>query len=213
MMRRPSKQRLLDLLPDTLVLTHGPRGGSDRYLSFDDGPHPVHTPRLLDVLAAHGVCATFFLIGRNAERYPYLVERIVAAGHSLGNHSWSHPQFGTLDLPEQLNEIERGDQVLAAFDGRRRHRFRSPRGTFSLRLLFALARQGIGLTHWSYDSLDYQGRPAEELAERLQLRSPRPGDIVLMHDDSACAPAALERLLPAWRAAGHTFAPLPAASA
>lgn len=205
----PSKKRLLQWLPDRLVLTHGPRDGGARYLTFDDGPHPEHTPHLLDLLAAHGAHATFFVIGIHAERFPQVTKRIVAEGHALGNHSWSHPEFHKLGLDEQLAEIERGDRALQAFDGRERHRFRSPRGVLSARLLMALARQRRAATHWSRDSLDYRGLPAAEIAARLQRDPPAAGDIILMHDDSACAADALEILLPQWCAAGHTFAALP----
>ena len=77
---KPKKQQLLGLLPNALVQTHGPRHGNVRFLSFDDGPDPEYTPRLLDLLAKFGVHASFFVVGRKAELYPAVVERIVADG-------------------------------------------------------------------------------------------------------------------------------------
>jgi peptidoglycan/xylan/chitin deacetylase (PgdA/CDA1 family) len=87
---KPRKQKLLRLLPNTLVQTHGSSHGGARYLTFDDGPEPEYTPRLLDLLAKHRVHASFFLIGQKVEQHPALVERIVAEGHMIGNHSYSH---------------------------------------------------------------------------------------------------------------------------
>lgn len=212
MRRWPIRNRLLGLLPERLVLTRGPREPGALYLSFDDGPHPEHTPRLLDLLAAHDAQASFFLVGRCIERHPALVERIVAAGHALGNHSYSHPQFHRLGLRQQLDEVERNDRLLAQFDGGP-HRFRPPRGVVSLPLLLAFARRGRGMAYWSYDSLDYQARPAADLAERMRRQPPVDGDVVLMHDDSDCAVQVLASLLPTWRDEGRRLRALPAVAA
>src|SRR5215469_13480682 len=78
---RPKKMRLLEWLPDTVISTRGPHSGKALYLTFDDGPNPAHTPALLDLLKRHGAKATFFLIGREVERHPSLVWRIVEDGH------------------------------------------------------------------------------------------------------------------------------------
>jgi peptidoglycan/xylan/chitin deacetylase (PgdA/CDA1 family) len=199
------KQKLLGLLPEALVQMHGPRNGQVRCLSFDDGPHPEHTPRLLDLLAAHGAHASFFVVGQRAESHPALVERIVAEGHLLGNHSWSHTRFGESSLREQVAEIARTDALLSAFDHRAHHRVRPPQGFLSLSLLLHFVRVRRGIAYWSYDSLDYRRQSTAELVSRLRSQPPRAGDIVLMHDDNALALDALGTLLPQWRADGHEF--------
>ena len=209
MIRRPRKHDLLRLLPNALLRTHGPRVGQTCYLSFDDGPDPKHTPRLLDLLGRHAVAASFFLIGSKIEQHPGLVQRMVDEGHAIGNHSFSHPIFTRLPLREQMIEIERTDALLARFDGRVRHSFRPPRGALPLSLLLKFARQRRSIAHWSYDSLDYQGGPVADIVMRLRERPPVTGDIVLMHDDSANAVDALETLLPEWHAQGLRFAALP----
>jgi peptidoglycan/xylan/chitin deacetylase (PgdA/CDA1 family) len=210
MIRRPKKQQLLRLLPSALVRVRGAATGTARYLTFDDGPHPEYTPALLDLLDTHGVKAGFFLIGREAEKHPHVVERIVAAGHALGNHSYSHPQFAALDIDAQISEINRCDRVLAGFDGLQRHAFRPPRGELSPQLLWRCARRRQNIVYWSRDSLDYQTRrsPAE-LAEALLADPPAAGEIILMHDDAACSADMLRVLLPRWRTAGFDLRALP----
>jgi peptidoglycan/xylan/chitin deacetylase (PgdA/CDA1 family) len=210
MIYRPKKMSVLRWLPKPVVLTKDQSRGKTIYLTFDDGPNPQHTPALLDLLRAHGAQSSFFLIGREAERYPQLVERIVAEGHRLGNHSYSHPVFSGLPLSKQLAEIERTDQILASFDGARVHRFRPPRGAFSLALMLHFAWHRRNLTYWSYDTLDYQRKPPADLIELLRARPPSAGDVMLMHDDSDRSTHMLAALLPEWRASGFTFSALSA---
>jgi peptidoglycan/xylan/chitin deacetylase (PgdA/CDA1 family) len=207
---KPNKQQLLSLLPDAVVLTRGPRDGDALYLSFDDGPHPEHTPRLLDLLSENGAKASFFLIGKQVEKHPALAARIVAEGHALGNHSYTHPPaFGKTTLSQQLAEIERTDQLLATFDRRRQHRFRPPRGSFSLSLLMHFVSQRRSIAYWSYDSMDYQHWPDPQVIGRLRAKPPRPGDLMLMHDDDACASRVLTTMLPEWQRAGRRLLALP----
>jgi len=206
---RPKKLRLLRWLPKRLMLTERPMGGRGLYLTFDDGPHPAVTPGVLDVLAEHGVKATFFLLGANVERYPEIARRIVAEGHAIGNHSYSHPRFARIDLSAQREEIDRTDRILAGFDGRVRHWFRPPSGALPWRMLGYFARRRRGIAYWSYDSMDYRREGAEVLARRLREQPPVAGDIVLMHDDDPSTLLVLRELVPEWRAAGHAMEALP----
>lgn len=206
---KPSKQDLLRWLPTSMIWVEGPRADGAHYLSFDDGPHPEHTPRLLDLLSEFGVKASFFVIGREAQRWPEVVRRIAAEGHTLGNHSWSHPPFAHLSLDEQMAEVDRCDIMLQAIDGRPRHAFRPPRGDLSPRLLWRLWRRKQRVVYWTRDSMDYQSRPEAKLAAGLHDHPISAGDIVLMHDDADCARLMLAQLLPHWRAQGLRFAPLP----
>lgn len=210
---RPRKVRLLRCLPRWLVLTDGPREGRSLYLSFDDGPHPEHTPKLLDLLARHGARASFFLLGRKAEAHPGLVRRIVEAGHLIGNHSYSHPPFARIPLAQQLDEIDRTDRILAEFDGRERHRFRPPSGALPMSLMLHCARARRCIAYWSYDTLDYRREHKDRIVERLRGIPPSTGDILLMHDDDDRIVHALEEMLPEWRAAGFDLAALPAEAA
>ena len=209
---RSRKLRLLRLLPNRWVRTVGPRRSKTLYLTFDDGPDPAHTPPLLDLLARHGVQATFFLVGALVEAHPDVARRIVREGHVLGNHSHTHNYFDRMSPEQQLSEVDRADNALAAIDGRARHPFRPPRGVASRAMLVRLIRHGTRLAYWSYDSLDYSKRPAPELAAQLRASPPRAGDIVLMHDDGPLAVALLDDMIPEWKARGFTFAAMPVAS-
>ncbi|WP_233842629.1 polysaccharide deacetylase family protein [Dyella sp. 2HG41-7] len=206
---RPKKQHWLNLFPDALVQTKGAREGTVRYLTFDDGPDPIYTPPLLDLLAKHGVKASFFLVGQKVEQYPDLVQRILAEGHMLGNHSYSHWSFKRMTTRKKLNEILRTDALLSAFDGRLHHRMRPPHGYVGADILAYFAMRRRTFVYWSYDTLDYQIEPTRELVDRLRADPPLPGEIVLMHDDSDRAREALAVMLPEWLSNGFTFSALP----
>jgi len=208
---RSRKMQVLGWLPRKLVSVRGDRAGRMLYLTFDDGPDGAWTPVLLDLLRAHQACASFFLVGRNVERHPELVQRMVDEGHRLGNHSYTHPQFARLSLAQQLEEIDVTDRLLASFDGVRRHRFRPPRGVFSLPLTLHFAARRRNLTYWSYNSMDYLRSPPAELIARMRAVPPGAGEVILMHDDGDCAIHMLETLLGEWSAAGFSFRALPQA--
>lgn len=207
---RPKRLKVLRWIPDGLVNTSGSGASPSLYLTFDDGPHPEHTPPLLDLLDAYQAKATFYLIGNQAEMYPDLVRRIANAGHRLGNHSYTHPEFEKLPLAAQLREIERTDALLKVADGHDLHPFRTPRGVLPPRLLWHFMRHGRSVSYWTYDSMDYSRRPVAELLESMRRHPVRPGDIVLMHDDSTIALEMLQILLPAWKSQGLDLPVLPA---
>ncbi|MCH2090470.1 MAG: polysaccharide deacetylase family protein [Pseudoxanthomonas sp.] len=207
---RPRRLRVLRFLPNGWLMTSGPTDAArNLYLTFDDGPHPDHTPALLDLLAEHGAKASFFLVGREVERHDALARRIASEGHTLGNHSYSHPRFEALTLDEQLEEVERTQRLLTGIDGRSRHAFRPPRGVLTGAMLASLVRRRHRIDYWSYDSLDYSRRPVPELLETIQRHPPRGGDIILMHDDSEHSLTLLRALIPEWIAQGFSLRALP----
>jgi len=195
------------LLGDRFV-ARGPAGTQAVALTFDDGPHPEHTPRILDLLEANGIRGTFFLVGDLIDRHPELVRRMVGAGHEIGNHSMHHRAFAAMPIERQIEEIEAADRLLTGIDGRPRHWFRPPQGRVPLRLLVALARRRHPLAMWTLDSFDYRGDGVDAVLQRFEERPVRTGDVVLFHDDNAHTVAAIARLLPAWRAQGPRFGTL-----
>lgn len=206
---RPNKLKVLRWLPSSWLLTTGPAADRALYLTFDDGPNAGHTGRLLDVLAANQAKATFFLLGEQVEKHPDIVRRIVDGGHQLGNHSYDHPRFTRIPHHQQLKQIERTEQLLTAIDGKHEHRFRPPSGRFPLSLLVHFAVNRSSIAYWSYDSLDYQHKSAEQLVAIMRGQPPRAGDIILLHDDSEATLDALEVMLPEWREAGFELRTLP----
>ena len=190
-----------------LVRTRGPARPSTVYLTFDDGPHAEHTPRLLELLARHDANGTFFMIGEAAAQMPELVTRMHSEGHAIGNHSMTHPRMRTLARREQWAEIDRADAVLRQLDGRHKHVFRPPNGRLTMWTVAASVLRRNPLMLWTIDSLDYKLGP-EEVVRQLQRARPEGGDVLLFHDDNECACRALEELLPAWKRAGLRFAAL-----
>lgn len=179
---------------------HVPGGDSGVALTFDDGPDPDGTPRILDRLAERGVPATFFVIGEAAQRYPELVRRIVAEGHALGNHTYSHARCTELNPEAFAAELAQTDAVLREICGRDVPLFRPPWGAIRPAQVLALARAGRSAALWSVDTRDYRGASAAEIAERC--RELRGGDIVLMHDRFPATLEALPRLLDLMEAKG-----------
>jgi peptidoglycan/xylan/chitin deacetylase (PgdA/CDA1 family) len=168
------------------------------YLTFDDGPDPEVTPRVLDLLERYQARGTFFVVGERASRYRDLVKEILTRGHALGNHSFSHGGFDHLSLARQLDEVQRTEDLLAELDESAiPHPFRPPHGRASMRLLWALGRRGYDTVFWSLDSKDYAHDAASSIA-LLNGHRPVDGDIVLMHDDHRTVLAALNDLLPRW---------------
>jgi peptidoglycan/xylan/chitin deacetylase (PgdA/CDA1 family) len=178
------------------------------YLTFDDGPNLVHTPALLELLASLGVRASFFLVGRSADAHPEIVTAIVAAGHTLGNHSFSHRKRNTMSSAIARSDIAETDAVLARFDGKLKHSFRPPWGEVAL-LQYLRCLVGLDdLVLWSRDSLDYKNG-AELIIETFRRQPPKSGDIILFHDDHAASTQALEILIPQWSRSGFKFEALP----
>lgn len=196
------------VLPNSLYIFRKRSLGNTLYLTFDDGPHPEVTPRLLDLLAAEKVSATFFCIGKNVEAQPEIARRIHAEGHVLANHSYGHPSFHKLDLAEQLAEFERTEHLLRDITGQERHLFRSPYGHWNARLMLRLAARRVVCAHWSLDSLDCLHEPVDLLVARLQGQALSPGEVLLFHDDNDLCHEALAQLLPFWREQGHGFSAL-----
>jgi peptidoglycan/xylan/chitin deacetylase (PgdA/CDA1 family) len=143
-----------------------PRPG-ELALTFDDGPNRAWTPRLLDILAGHDVRATFFLIGQYAHAEPELVRRIAAAGHAIGNHSWSHPNLAMTAAAKVHEELKRTGDTIAQIVGRPVRWFRPPFGARRPKV-FHIAR-ALGLTPvlWNAMTDDWKEPSADRIAARL----------------------------------------------
>ena len=166
-------------------------------LTFDDGPHPSQTKRILDILDAYGVKATFFMIGVNVENYPDAAREVLTRGHEVGNHTYSHYHLKQQGEGKLEEELKRCEEILEKACACRPHLFRPPEGYVSDFVCRCSEREDYRLILWSVDTRDWEIRDAAKISERV-LRQVKSGDIVLMHDYVARSrtPEALEILLP-----------------
>ncbi len=160
------------------VITHVDTEVPAVALTFDDGPHPQWTPRLLDLLARHHAKATFFMVGEMAARYPDLVSRVAAAGHAIGNHSWSHPSFPAIPSSERSGQVARCASVIPVSH---RKLFRPPFGDLDWKAYPPLIAKGYAVIAWSVSSSDWRRGDASEIVDAVECQL-KPGSIVLMHD-------------------------------
>ncbi|HEY3450018.1 MAG TPA: polysaccharide deacetylase family protein [Myxococcales bacterium] len=196
------------------LITHGSRGRPAVALSFDDGPDPVTTARLLELLARHRTPASFFVIGKQAEAHPELVAKIRDAGHELGNHSMNHdPMLMFRSLGRLEAEIAECQAVLAA-QGVRSLTFRPPVGITNPRLGIVLRRLKLGCVCFSCRPLDFGNRRLKGLADRVLARA-HAGDIILLHDVAPLPEvgaevwlAEIEKIVAGLEAAGLRVVPL-----
>jgi peptidoglycan/xylan/chitin deacetylase (PgdA/CDA1 family) len=167
-------------------------------LTFDDGPHPELTPRVLALLEQHRASASFFCVGEKVRAYPELVREIVRRGHSVENHSYRHPHAFALYTASALRrEVEAAQSVVATVTGRAPQFFRAPIGFRSPLLEPVLARLGLRYVSWTRRGLDTGDADPARVLERLAGKLAA-GDVLLLHDDRpgalAVLPALLERL-------------------
>lgn len=164
-------------------------------ITFDDGPDPEFTPKVLDLLKKHNAKATFFLIGKKAEQYPDLVKRIMDEGHTIGNHSYSHSKrFGFFSADKVAAELIKTEKILKNITAKKIKLFRPPFGVTNPNMKRALQRTGYTSIGWSKRSLDTTHISEKRIFERISS-SLRKGDVILLHDSSAKSVAVLEHLL------------------
>jgi len=188
--RQIAKSAIQALLPCGAFVTRGRGPGVS--LTFDDGPHPEHTPRLLDALVEARIRATFFIVGERAERHPELVRRIVYEGHKLGNHTWSHSEPQQTSRRQFLEEITRTDDLLQEVSHHTCSLVRPPKGELSFGKLCGLLSMQKTVVLWNCDTKDYTMTSAADMHAWCQSYVPKDGDIVLLHDDRPFAVTAVE---------------------
>lgn len=160
-------------------------------ITFDDGPHR-ETVKILDILKKHEIKATFFCIGKNARSHPQILQRIVADGHTIGNHTWSHSPlidfFGRQRIYEELMQT---DNFLSDFTKQKISYFRPPYGVTNPRIAHAVERLGHRVIGWNIRSLDTVIKSEHAIFNRIRKRI-SPGGIVLLHDTNPRAAKVLE---------------------
>ena len=165
------------------AVVRGPRGARGVALTFDDGPHPTWTPRVLATLAKHEAKATFFLVARKAEEHPDVVRAILDAGHAVGLHSYAHDRLFALRRERRVRaDLERGIATLEKLTGSRPTLFRPPIGHTNPIIARVAAKLDLTVVGWSAAGHDGVATAnAEDVVSRVR-RSLRDGAIVLLHD-------------------------------
>ena len=178
------------------------------FLTFDDGPVRGNTRRVLNVLANHGVKATFFVVGEQARWYPRLVKREYTEEHSVQNHTYTHPDLTTLGKTGIRRELRRTNRAIKAAGVPRPHRFRPPYGATNARVERVGASLGLTQTLWSVDPRDWAD-PSPSVICRRVVGNASPGSIVLLHDGTgANTDEALPCIIKRLEAKGYTFGKL-----
>lgn len=153
-------------------------------LTFDDGPDPASTPRLLDILEAHHARATFFMVGVRAQRHPELVARVAAGGHVIGNHSWDHPSFPLISGRERREQIRACGLALAPYGHRL---FRPPFGDQDLASWLDARWMGYRVVAWNVPAWDWEDYDGPSIVNTVTTEL-KPGDVMLFHDGLFQAP-------------------------
>jgi peptidoglycan/xylan/chitin deacetylase (PgdA/CDA1 family) len=181
------------------------------YLTFDDGPSPRYTPKVLDILRKEHVSATFFVLGFKAAQYPQLVRRIYHEGHELGNHGYYHTFIVNKSKQWVESDIRKTDVVVQAVCGAKPKYFRPPGGILSKADVGLVVKAGHSIAMWTVDTNDWKGLSAPVIVEAATQRVTA-NSVILMHDGlvtSQSTATALPVIIHKLRAKGYGFAVLP----
>jgi len=174
-------------------------------MTFDDGPSGPNTPRLLDLAAKKHIKLTFFLIGENAAHYPQLVQRELAEGHQVGNHSYTHPDLAKMSDDAVRSEIQKTQDAIIAASGYKPILMRPPYGAMTPRQRLWVANEfGFKLILWDVDPLDWKNPGSSVVAQRI-LSAVRPGSIILSHDIHSGTVDAMPEVFDTLLARGYKF--------
>lgn len=183
-------------------------------LTFDDGPDNRFTPQVLDVLKKHHVKATFFLMGSRVKKHPQVAKRIVDEGHTIGNHTYWHPQLTKTGKHSMKWEINKTEQQIQKATGRRTSLFRAPYGALNDKLVKEIGDMGYKGIGWSIDTNDWKELPPKQIINNV-MDHLHPGAVTLMHSaghwtlDLSGTVSALDEMIPKLRKKGYEFVTIP----
>lgn len=202
------KQSLALLWPGAMVV-RGKSASGRVAVTFDDGPHPQNTQRILDILDRENVIATFFIQGNEAEKYPELVREMFERGHQIGNHGYAHLDAKKTSLHTYIEDIKRTEDILEEIIGTRLEKtFRPPFGSITGLSFFLLAFSGYRFIYWSADSRDSFIKDPLELIASVKEMDMKSGDIFLFHEDYSHTVRALPEILQIIRQRGLLASPV-----
>jgi peptidoglycan/xylan/chitin deacetylase (PgdA/CDA1 family) len=183
-------------------------------LTFDDGPNPIYTPKLLDILKEAGVKATFFVVGEQALQYPHILGRMHSEGHTVGCHSFSHRHAWLMSPLRTFSDIELTCQAIKSSLGHQPRWYRPPWGMFNLCSAAAARRLGLEIAYWSIEAQDWEAKTTARHIYDAVISQAQPGSIVVLHDNRGApgAPAktleALPFIIDTLKKKGYTFVTL-----
>jgi len=204
LLTRLTREIAIRLLPDRRCVFRYksgtyPGGECPVYLTFDDGPHPVRTPKILDRLAEFQAKATFFVTGESADRHPDLVRRIIKEGHSVGTHSWRHCGVREVSTRRWMNDVVHARRRVEEIAGCAVDLFRPPYGEMTPMTLALLIREGLVIVNWSDDPRDFEMSGPQQLLSWFAVNQPQAGSIVLLHDVCEVTASTLGEALRQWK--------------
>ena len=176
-------------------------------LTFDDGPHPKITPKILEVLREYGVRATFFEIGENIRYYPDIAKMVLSEGHEIGNHTYSHPHINKINKSNLCQELYDCDEAMKDILNYTTSLFRPPEGIVDDEIRAIAQDMNYSVILWSVDTKDWAGKSASDMILNVE-QNVKPGDIILMHDYTSrnCHTVeALRQIIPRLLEKGYTF--------
>ncbi len=185
-------------------------------LTYDDGPNDPYTWRMLEVLERHQVKATFFLIGQYVQQKPEIARAVVAAGHAIGSHTWSHPNLIFQQVTELRRQLVQTRQAILDATGVETKIFRPPFGGRRPATLRTVRAFGLQTVMWNVTCCDWKAKPADEIVAHAE-RQIRSGDVILLHDgshvrmgvDRSRSVEASDRILSRYRGEGYEFVTIP----
>lgn len=175
------KKRVNSIKNQSLIY-HGLHDLKQVALTFDDGPDNYATPKILDILKKYQVSATFFVQGNQSKANPQVLRRIYEEGHTIGNHSYSHPQFTKLTNVGIEKQVIRAEMEIEKVIGKKPTLFRLPYGSANVRVTRQVKQKGYFLIQWNIDTNDWRGRSAKSICATVQ-KSIEPGSIILQHSN------------------------------
>lgn len=200
--------------PNTFLM-NGSRHTKRVALTFDDAPDPRYTPAILDILAKHNICATFFVVGNRAAKNPSIVKRIHNEGHIIGNHSYDHSVLSTLTLTNFQNQIWSTDAIIKSIIGYSPHFIRPPYGELLPQQVKWSKHAGFAIVNWDVDSIDWKNNPSGTAVIQNIKKTLQPGSIVLQHagggtgQDLSGTVNALPKLIQLLQSKGYELVTLP----
>lgn len=178
-------------------------------LTFDDGPHPIHTPKILDALKAHNAKATFFVVGKQVRKHPEILKRIQREGHAIGNHTQNHTRLSFCSYKQMMREVNDCQQSIAAVTNQQTDLLRPPHGRLMGEQVPLLQQQHPWkIIKWDICTYDWELTTTQALLDNT-IPHLKPGSIILLHDIQANTAQSIDALIQAIQAKGYSLPTIP----